>query len=349
MLSSREHRLASHRDRLTAARSDFIAPAIRIDLGVSRRASYQTVRNPGQVIGQGYHRSGWPWVFESIFSNSATTGVFLEDFAEQRFSYMSPNEPLLRPWIGIFHHPPDPPPFLKQEEQLVNIFKTELFRQSLPNLLGVITLSKHLADFFQGQFPSLPVLSTKHPFPNEPVWDLNLWRNQSTKNLIQVGYYQRNTQCIFQFPTPSGWVKHRLLQNTRRWWDTVVREQTSFFRRKLFNDAVIEHDYVSNYDYDLLRRSSVFITEAFSASACNGIGDCISSCTPVLCNPLPSFVEYLGADYPGYFSHPNQIPELLQESNVIAMYKHLKTMDRDWMSRSNLIEAIESLILQVAS
>jgi hypothetical protein len=60
----------------------------------------------------------------------------------------------------------------------------------------------------------------------------------------------------------------------------------------------------------LLSENIVFI-ELYDANANNTIVECIARGTPILVNPLPAVVEYLGEDYPLYF---NNLPEAAEKA-----------------------------------
>ena len=66
------------------------------------------------------------------------------------------------------------------------------------------------------------------------------------------------------------------------------------------NDSVLRRDFVSNEEYDDLLSSSVVLCLLYASAANNILLECIARCTPILINPLPSVVEYLGEDYPLY-------------------------------------------------
>lgn len=311
-----------------------------VGLAVASGPAYRMMRS--RTVGAGYHRHGWPYAVETLMSGQSTTGILVEDFVESRFSYASESWPILEPWIGIFHHPPDPPEFVPERAKIDNYTSTDAFQKSLPFLRGAIALSEHLAKDLRRRWPDVPVEVVLMPFPNEPTFSMERF-TEGKKQLAQIGWYQRNTQAIYQVPLVDGWTKIRLLQNTRRGWDQTVKEKSPWRERTIYDQPVVEKTYIPNSEYDELLRSSVVMTEAFAASACCGIGDCISTATPILCNRLPSFVEYLGEDYPGFVDSPLEIPDFLTDDHVERMHNYLLTMDRSWMTRAKLVEAVERL------
>ena len=84
--------------------------------------------------------------------------------------------------------------------------------------------------------------------------------------------------------------------------------------------------FLSPSSYDSMLAFNVVIMEAFDASACNVILDCISRNTPLIINPHPAIVEYLGKDYPLYFKHPDEVNSLMNKIEKANIY--MKNMDK---------------------
>lgn len=60
-------------------------------------------------------------------------------------------------------------------------------------------------------------------------------------------------------------------------------------------------DYLSNEEYDSLLTQNIGFLDLYDASANNAVVECLARATPLLINPIPPVVEYLGKDYPFYF------------------------------------------------
>jgi hypothetical protein len=55
--------------------------------------------------------------------------------------------------------------------------------------------------------------------------------------------------------------------------------------------------------------------------------ECIVRKTPIVVNKLPGVVDYLGENYPLYFSELEDVPALLTEEKLLEAHEYLKTMD----------------------
>ena len=78
----------------------------------TRPGGARFVRTLNHVIGQGTHRSGWPYAIAALQPLADPEGVLLDDFIEQTFVYPSSVVGYSEPWVGIVHHPPNMPSFM---------------------------------------------------------------------------------------------------------------------------------------------------------------------------------------------------------------------------------------------
>jgi len=114
---------------------------------------YQSIKlkrkEEDNIIGKGFHRSGWPKVIDSISVFDDEDGILFDDFVEQTFCYSTDAPIYGEPWIGVFHHPDDIPYFGNSNEKLQNLFNQENFKESLKNLKLAIALSEKLGNFLE--------------------------------------------------------------------------------------------------------------------------------------------------------------------------------------------------------
>jgi hypothetical protein len=88
-----------------------------------------------------------------------------------------------------------------------------------------------------------------------------------------------------------------------------------------FSDKMYESvqtlGYVSDHDYDRLLSENVVFLSLYDASASNAVVECMARNTPILINPLPAIVEYLGQEYPFYFTSLEEAAEKLTDLDLI--------------------------------
>jgi hypothetical protein len=74
----------------------------------------------------------------------------------------------------------------------------------------------------------------------------------------------------------------------------------------------------------LLSESVVFV-DLYDSSVNNTIIECIVRNTPILVNRLSPIEEYLGADYPMYYTSLDEIPHMLKDIALIeSAHRYLK-------------------------
>lgn len=297
-----------------------------------------------EVIGKGFHRSGWPYVLGHLSSIHSSKGILFDDFVEQNFCYRSKPEIYREPWVGVFHHPPGIPYFGNYSEKLEVFTKSEEFQESAKELKFAITLSEFHAEALR-EIVDCPVISIPHPAKfGFREWDERSWLFNPDKRAIQLGFYLRNTQLIRQIPPIRRVNKTRLWINrpwvneydfrVRKYWEAEnTRDEFEDFSDKYF---------LTPSSFDRMLSKNVVVMEFFTCSASNGVLDCIIRNTPLIVNRHPAVVEYLGEDYPLYFDDPAEIPILV--GRAIEGHRYLKCMDKSFLRANNFINEIRDNI-----
>lgn len=292
-----------------------------------------------QPVGLGQHRSGWPYCLqhlESLFTQGAT--VVLDDFIERTFFYDSANLRRFyhsRPWVGIFHHPPDMPEWYMSNLRLQQLHNDSRWRRSVPHLQLIVTMGEALHEWCQEQWPKIPCVMIRHP-TGLPLayWDPQRFRQQPRKRLIQVGWFLRNMLGIQHVPVPPLFDKVQLKQKNE-WIERMTAvcavhyDQTHPMRRSTGPVTVLEA--VSDQAYDELLADSVVFMEVVSAVANNTVVECIIRNTPICVNRHPGPVGYLGKDYPLFYDELDEVPSLLTVANIMKAHQYLRQMDKWWI------------------
>ena len=89
-----------------------------------------------------------------------------------------------------------------------------------------------------------------------------------------------------------------------------------------FAENTREVQHLPDPAYDALLAENIAFLQLYDAGANNTVVECIARATPLLVNPLPAIVEYLGPNYPFYY-------ESLAEAAD-------KAMDLDLIERTHL-------------
>jgi hypothetical protein len=319
---------------------------------LKERSAPQTWLRPGyrlvlscKDVGAEIHHSGWPWVLSQLRVHETASGLLLDDFVDRTLFYgdnMRPVEyPYKMPFVGVFHHPDDSPEWFEflEQRRLRHGFRSERWQSISDKLVGAVTLSRHSAGHLS-KYVKVPLLVVKHPIkPSDTQWDYTTWKQQ--RQLSQVGYYGRNVRVIYHVPPKKGYdyVRYVMKEPTYMGHDEAVAKHYEGLRRQY--DGVRDQKAVPNDQYGQMLCRSVVLMELLTGSANNVVIECIVRNTPLVINPYPSVVDYLGESYPLYFNDPLEIPDLLTDEKVVAAHEYLKAMPKDDLSGEHFVAQMQ--------
>ena len=173
-----------------------------------------------EIVGEGQHRSGWPYCMDALqplFSSDAP--VLFDDFIERTFLYAKRKDGIpghRQPWVGVMHHPPDMPEWYLPDLLLQVLPQIDGWRQSEPHLRMIITLGANLQEWCQQTWPTIPSVVIKHP-TGQPLlyWSLQQFMVPAKPRVIQVGWFLRNMLGIYQVRLSPLFHKQHLIQKTQ--------------------------------------------------------------------------------------------------------------------------------------
>jgi hypothetical protein len=275
-----------------------------------RMISLRTVAPPLQrklVLGGksqsfGQHRNSFNSLIHSLepleISNADGDGVLFIPFLERQFVWgdewgeanSSDPRALEQPWIGILHVPFEVPEWIS-DIRPERFLTSDLFLRSRPYCRGIVTLAHDIEEDLQHFDPGLSTLSVLHP-TESAVRSFDPKRYLAAPTIIQVGDWLRKLQAIHRVQARGHRRIMLLKQGTRDFLERDIRMYGNH------QDPLVEMvDFISNDRYDELLSSSVVLCLLYATAANNVVIECIARATPILINPLPAVVEYLGRDY----------------------------------------------------
>ena len=81
-------------------------------------------------------------------------------------------------------------------------------------------------------------------------------------------------------------------------------------------------------EYDRFLTQNIAFLDLYDSSSNNAIVECIARATPLLINPLPGVIEYLGADYPLYFQTlAEAAAKALDPALLLETHQYLKSCE----------------------
>lgn len=294
-------------------------------------------RHPHRPVTVGAHRSGWSYVLDSISHLYADTGVIFDDFVERTFLYKADwhnDYTYTEPWIGVVHHAPDIPTWYLDNLQLWGMIESPRWLESLPHLKMLVAMAPNLQLWLQLRYPQLPVVLLKHPTGRPAIyWTPERFAQNPDKQLLQVGWFCRNTAAIYQVrAAPDYWLRKSHLRQTVVWVGYTEQLCQTYFRGEEYNyglTTVIEPQ--GDVEYDVLLSRNVVFMEVISAAANNTVVECIARNTPIVLNRHPGPLYYLGEDYPLFYDDISHVHELVTPERVLQAHQYLQRMDKTWI------------------
>jgi hypothetical protein len=255
----------------------------------------------------GKHRSGWGYAIMHLAPLIHYNGIYLDTFIERTFVWQPEEiQPTLKPWIGFIHIPPNTPDWFHSVQTNDVIFASDVWQESYPYCKGLFTLSAYHKKNLETKL-DIPINSLLHPTGIPPVtWQWELFKKNPERKIVQVGWWLRKLHAIFELPE-SEYKKIFLNVGSDPYFNEILAKEQSIRKEKgLFKDSMYDTAEMVNYLpdelYDQLLTENIMFADLYDSSANNLVIECIVRATPLLINPIEPVVEYLGKDYPFYFT-----------------------------------------------
>ena len=297
------------------------------------------------------HRGGWNTVinygiYNCIIDNRINLNkINLIDCCESYFLW--DNNIASDKWIGILHLTNKVPQH-QNNIDIDNLFYRKNFADSLKHCKGLIVLSqtmKNYLDNFKKQYNLLRdinIYCLKHPtITNILNFNLKKFFENDKYNLILLGQQLRKVTDIFlinnQLINNKIWLSGSNIlkkNNNMLFEDLLYNNMLSDDKTFIFYKDKIQFKYYKDfrkYDNDVI--TSIIIIPLYNASANNSILEIMASNTPAFITRLPATEEYLGPNYPMFYSHVDEINTILSDKNLFKKkytdtHNYLKNMDK---------------------
>ena len=197
-------------------------------------------------------------------------------------------------------------------------------------LVFIYTLSNCHKEYIYNTFPHLQrkLVSVHHPMDldtkPDSYFDINEFMNN--KKIYSIGWWLRNYKTFIDFVTPKKYTKHILVKNDFK----VPFENTIMPNYDMSNIEIINE--INNDDYCNIFKNSCVFTDIVDCIANNTILECIKFNTPIILRRSKSAEEYLGINYPLFFSESSELYILREESFfldlVVKSHYYLKNLNK---------------------
>jgi hypothetical protein len=256
------------------------------------------------------HCQGWNTIVDYMRSRLIHNdrGIHFIDFFDKDI-----NRPLVMdvcyrsPWVGFIHMAPGNG-LPGESSTLGNLFgqleQRDVFRKLFGNCRGIFVLSDHLKRFLDAYLVergfTIAVEVFCHPKEIPLQYNLKEFMAKKKRKLLHVGRYLRNIDSFSRLKVPSN------------------------YHKQLLNNSLNNREYLG------LLASNVVFADFYDASASNLVVECIVGEVPILVNPIPPVVEYLGEGYPLYYRSLEEASSKISNDHYIVLAHHyLKGLNRD--------------------
>jgi hypothetical protein len=275
------------------------------------------------------------FLYKQQYSRVRSQRILDKMKADGVFKYLATLEerhivPYKQPWVGFVHNPPNVPSWFinKVYPEIQTIFEQDIWQKSLKYCVGLFCLSEYHAQWLRSR-TNQPVVSLIHPTQIPDLqFNFQEFLVNPDKKIVQVGWWLRKLNSIYQLPIAKNnqlqYEKIFLLPNAFDNFNSLIKQllalecqenKLNLEAKYLENTNNLKH--LSNTEYDILLSKNIAFINLYDTSANNGIIECIARATPILVNPLPAVKEYLGKDYPFYFSSLEEAASKVMDIDLI--------------------------------
>ena len=285
------------------------------------------------------HRSGWDYVINSLFELHNNEGIHFDGFLENTFVWrkqkllLNQQLPYKKDWVGVFHNPPNMPSWFSDNGGHANMILSDfVFKQSLEYCKGIYVLSQYHANYLKHFIPEIPINVLYHPteVPSKRFTYENFVNNDN-KCVIMIGWWLRKLNSFFTLKSPYKKLRILPIDKCKITLTKLQEIEKTIYDIKLTDEeykSVETTEQLTNDMYDEMLSKNIVYLNLYDSSANNAIIECIVRGTPLLVNKLPSIVEYLGEDYPFYFTDEKDAENKLNDLNLIRKtHEYLCTFD----------------------
>lgn len=271
----------------------------------------------------GVHRSGWNYALNCLMPLHSEKGIYVEGAIENRFAFWKKDyqRNYRKGWIGFFHHPPDMPHFYEKKRAPEFVLETGEMREALKTCFGVFCFSEHYRQWLAERL-EVPVVRVFHPTETpENQFTPEKFQLNPTKRIVQIGHWLRKVHSIYLLPTElKKTIIHQDFPHVRDYF----KAEKEAFGLSIEESSAERLPFLSNDEYDQLLSENIAYLELHATVVNNAIIECLVRNTPVLVNPLPAIKEYLGEDYPFYFTTRDEASRKSRDLSLIEKtYEYL--------------------------
>lgn len=260
--------------------------------------------------------TNWPWVVDNLVErmhDNRSDVLFCGEIDDLFFFSQRINQTRCMSafdscssWIGVAH----------QHKMYLDKFdfSDHIINQYIDKCKCLIVLTDYMKKYWESKFPNLKVLKLFHPCPER-------------KNIFNFKDFLINPSIR----SLGTWGRSHKI------WDVL----DSPYRKQLSS----KDKFLNAKEFDKTFINTIQFIDLEDGSANNGVIECIQRNTPLLIRKHPAVIEYLGKDFPFYFSSLEEADMKINNVSIIKdTHAYLKNMDKQFLSIDYFIESFKNKI-----
>jgi len=303
--------------------------------------------------------------------------IIFDEWLEKKYIWDNEIEPpeYKYKFLSFIHDPPlfDIPEEIYnsfEEQDTKSLENNPMFLREKENLRILITLSESHKKYIDRNInisKNTRVCQLLHPLEihnKKYMFNIEKFIENKTKSMYIIGWWLRkydiflklscNKSIImkqFEGIVPSNYCLtqiRKIISPENINYDLIQQPYFSEEEMDTLNNEynVTLYDYLDNDDYDKIFYNNIVFLDVFAANANNLILECIMNNTPILVRYNSSIIDYLGSEYPFYFTNAQ---EAEYKSNnmelIINTHLYLKYMDKTPFTYQYFNNSLNKIIL----
>ena len=280
---------------------------------------------------------GWRFVSQELRLFHSDKGINCYEWLDKAVK----EKAIKKDWMGFLHNTisyPSEYPLKYQNNRITfplsRLIHDRYFLDKLLTCKGIFVFTEQNRKFLQQELGFNEVYFLHHPsrlYQNNWIQsDYLLHVGQQCRRFHSYLDLESNYKKMFLQPHLRPLEGNSDIQEMKQYGDDCDL---------IYVSRASDEDYVS-----LLCRSIVFL-DLYDVAACNTIIECIMLNVPIVINKLPGCVEYLGEEYPLYFSSIEDAKIKIHDKKLIEQaHFYLKNMNKDHMKMNNFLFKLQGII-----
>ena len=310
------------------------------------------------------HRGGWRTVMQHALKqgvlsvNNRGGQLMLIDCSEKWFVWGGQRPPweegVREPWVGMIHSTANLPATYPTKETMQGLLATPAFVASVPWCRLIIVFAECQARDLRLLLPTVPVVVMYHPIGMEAnaVFSMKSFLDRRGKwEVVFLGqqYRRLSTLTALQVPYPKVWLPGSSKDNNSTF---MVKHSRDAAAPKPNLDS-FRIAYIRSHDeYDWMLLNNIVVIDVWDAAANNAVLEAIGMNNPVHINKHPAVVEYLGANYPLFFTDVDSLQTLLKDEQTLMQrtrlaHEHLVALPKSHFSLDHFASELNKTVFSL--